>query len=117
MKEKEPFSKLGLLKTIVSKLDEALKDAANGDYWNEDRCCASINYKGYSITAWITNHDAEAEVCYNGNRESLHDHSNIEEYIASYVTLLCDIDIEEPDDEWNEHGFSSYQDYLNYRYG
>lgn len=103
------------LESLVERLNDALHESANGEYWGEDKVVASIECCGCTITAIVNSRKRLVEI-YDDN-DQVRYFNNIEEYLEKKINSLGDIEIEPEENEWTLHGFRDEADYLRYRYG
>lgn len=103
-----------ILKQLLQKFNDALTAERQS---NPDETFVGGSFKFGNHKVWFSFTDEGCEVeVFNLKTEIFLDN------VAHYCSLHClsweEIDTDtEPDDIWNNHGFSSEADYLKYRYG
>lgn len=102
------------LDTLVDRINDDLIDQRNGDCYYDDYCCGGTDYKHYSITAWCSCNDKGVEVFNKKYPDRCY--PRLEEWFEKNVMDYNEIEVEPVYDFWNEHGFASEADYINWRY-
>ena len=104
--------KLKPLNKIIDRLNEAVKEARNGDYRDCDYLSATIKEGKVRFKVYLDDSGiAEVEIHGKKGRE----YPNIEEYFAERIVRWDDIELEEEPDEWNLNGFRDEEDYFKWK--
>lgn len=103
-----------ILQKLLSKLNDNLTAERQS---NPDEAFVGSSFTFGNHRVWFTFTDAGCEVEIANLKKGV-----FLDKVAHYLEMHClsweEIDINtEPDDIWNNHGFSSEADYLKYRYG
>lgn len=104
--------KLKPLNKIIDRLNEAVKEARNGDYRDCDYLSATVKEGKVRFKVYLDDSGiAEVEIHGKKGRE----YPNIEEYMAERIIHWDDIELEEEPDEWNLNGFRDEEDYYRWK--
>lgn len=103
-----------VLEQLIHKLNDRLT-AERQSYPDDIFVGSSFKFGNHKVWFSFTDAGCEVEV-YNLTKERYLD--NVAHYLSQHCLSWEEIDINtEPDDIWNNHGFSSESDYIKYRYG
>ena len=103
------------LSTIIELINDAIEEKFK-ECPSWDSLFTSAPYRGkYDIDIFLRD-NKKTLISIINSEEPERNYFNIESYLEEQVLSLSDLEYEEYD-EWNEHGFASEADYINWRFG
>lgn len=108
------FIIMKILKKLLQKLNDSLT-AERQSYPDDIFVGSSFKFGNHKVWFSFTDAGCEVEVVNTNTGKFL---DNVAHYLSQHCLSWEEIELDtEPDDIWNNHGFSSESDYLKYRYG
>lgn len=101
-----------LLERLVKRTERKMQQAREA-HPGENRISGSFTFGNCIVTFSMSKDHKDIEI-WNPVRDTYLD--CIAEYVRKDTPHFSDLDEEEPD-EWDNHGFASQADYINYKYG
>lgn len=101
------------LEKLLEKLEYKMIQAKESEPCSR-KCSGRFTFGDCIVTFYASSGEKDVEVWDSKNDKNL---DNIAQWLVDNSLDFDDIEVEEPEDEWNINGFRSEIDYLTYKYG